>query len=175
MDKELKGYISTLQSTAAELQESINAANEKIDGVETELKASLTALRTDMETRLNEKIAADIAAATAMLQQQIDAISARIDNLESRVAALESTVEELINRIQNLRKDSGFDVTDKIDVAIFADGNAAEEISRSLAGFKDYIAAQTLARSVELEPLSEGSDAADVEWDEALVRIKVSR
>ncbi len=87
----------------------------------------------------------------------------------------EGTARELINRIQNLRKESGFDVTDKIDVAIFVDGKAAEDISRSLAGYKDYIAAQTLARSVELKPLSEGADAAEVEWDDAVVKISVSR
>ena len=40
---------------------------------------------------------------------------------------------------------------------------------------KDYIAAQTLARSVELKPLSEGADAAEVEWDDAVVKISVSR
>ena len=87
----------------------------------------------------------------------------------------EGTARELINRIQNLRKDSGFDVTDKIDVAIFADGKAAEEIRKSLAGFKEYIATQTLARTIALGPLSAAGDAAEVEWEDAVVKIKVKR
>ena len=56
----------------------------------------------------------------------------------------EGTARELINRIQNLRKDSGFDVTDKINVRIAAEGEAKAEIESSLASFGEYVAAQTL-------------------------------
>ena len=81
---------------------------------------------------------------------------------------------ELINRIQNLRKDSGFEVTDKIEVRIFADGAAREEIGSAMADYKDYIAAQTLALSITLvETAPEG--ALDVEWDDGAVRMVLSR
>ena len=76
--------------------------------------------------------------------------------------------------IQNLRKDSGFEVTDKIGVAIFADGAAYDDIAAALEGYKDYIAAQTLALSVTLgKDAPEG--AADVEWDEGSVKMVLSR
>ena len=87
----------------------------------------------------------------------------------------EGAARELINRIQNLRKSSGFDVTDKIDVKIYADGDDASDISGALSGFSDYIAAQTLSRSIELFPISEKGDAAEVEWGEAPVYISVAR
>ena len=87
----------------------------------------------------------------------------------------EGVARELINRIQNLRKSSGFDVTDKITVCIFAEGEAFEEISNSLANFADYVAAQTLALSVESAQLSEAGDAPEVEWNEGSIRIKVAR
>ena len=82
---------------------------------------------------------------------------------------------ELINRIQNLRKSSGFDVTDKIDVRIFAEGEDAEDISGALGVFSDYIAAQTLSRSISLGPVSEKGSAAEVEWNEKPIYIGVTR
>ena len=87
----------------------------------------------------------------------------------------EGVARELINRIQNLRKSSGFDVTDKINVCIFAEGEAYEEISSSLVNFAGYVAAQTLALSVESAQLSEAGDAPEVEWNEGSIRIMVAR
>ena len=84
----------------------------------------------------------------------------------------EGTARELINRIQNLRKDNGFDVTDKVDVLIVADGEDYKEIEASLADYKDYIASQTLALSVELSAEGEGSE---VEWNDGTIKIKVNR
>ena len=82
---------------------------------------------------------------------------------------------ELINRIQNLRKSSGFDVTDKIDVKIFADGQDGDEIASSLENFGAYVAAQTLALSVEKGSLDQAGDAPEVEWNDASIRISVAR
>jgi isoleucyl-tRNA synthetase len=87
----------------------------------------------------------------------------------------EGTARELINRIQNLRKSSGFDVTDKVTVTVYADGKDGEEIEASLAGFADYVAAQTLALSVTYASLSEAGDAPEVEWNDGFIRIKVTR
>ncbi|MCQ2147452.1 MAG: DUF5915 domain-containing protein, partial [Bacteroidales bacterium] len=85
----------------------------------------------------------------------------------------EGIARELINRIQNLRKDSGFDVTDKVSVTIAAEGADAEEIAASLSDYKAYVGSQTLAESVELVSSVEG--AADVEWNEGTIKIKVER
>ena len=69
----------------------------------------------------------------------------------------------------------GFDVTDKITVRIFADGNDLEEIAASLAGFAEYVGAQTLALSVECAPMAEAGEAPEVEWNEGVIRIDVTR
>ena len=84
----------------------------------------------------------------------------------------EGTARELINRIQNLRKDSGFEVTDKINVLIDG-GGFSQEIADSLASFSDYICAQTLALSISMSDSME--DASEVEWGEGAIRIKVKR
>ena len=86
----------------------------------------------------------------------------------------EGIARELVNRIQNIRKDSGFEVTDKVLVTIFADGNDYDEISYSLASYKDYLASQTLAVSVELVPIADApATAVEVEWSETPIKINV--
>ena len=78
--------------------------------------------------------------------------------------------------IQTLRKDSGFEVTDRIDTVIYADGAAAEEIRAALAEYADYVSAQTLSLSLEQRPLADApAGAAEVEWGEGTVRIQVQK
>ena len=84
----------------------------------------------------------------------------------------EGTARELVNRIQNIRKDSGFEVTDKVHVSIWAEGEALKEIADCLEEYRNYIAAQTLALSVELSAAKEG---AEVAWDEGSINIKATR
>ena len=69
----------------------------------------------------------------------------------------EGVARELINRIQNLRKDSGFEVTDKIEVIIFADGTVRDEVASALETYKNYVSAQTLALSIEVRRMRPGS------------------
>lgn len=87
----------------------------------------------------------------------------------------EGVARELINRIQNLRKDSCFDVTDKITAVIFADGSDGDEISSALDGFGDYVAAQTLASEVRVAPASESGNAPEVEWNDGHINILVEK
>ena len=88
----------------------------------------------------------------------------------------EGIARELINRIQNLRKDSGFEVTDKIEVIIFADGSVRDEIAAALSSYVEYVSAQTLALSIGVKDLEEASpEAVEVEWDEGALRIGLTR
>ncbi len=84
----------------------------------------------------------------------------------------EGTARELVNRIQNIRKDSGFEVTDKVHVSIWAEGEALKEITDCLEEYTNYIAAQTLALSVKLSSEKEGTEVA---WDEGSINIKAIR
>jgi isoleucyl-tRNA synthetase len=58
----------------------------------------------------------------------------------------EGIARELVNRIQNLRKDSGLEVTDRIRIQV----QESKEIARALSSNLDYICAEVLADSVEL-------------------------
>ena len=87
----------------------------------------------------------------------------------------EGFARELINRIQNLRKSSGFDVTDKINVKVYADGQDAADIADTLKDFGGYVAAQTLARNIEVHPSDERKDAVEVEWGEGKILINVEK
>ncbi|MBQ5894274.1 MAG: class I tRNA ligase family protein, partial [Rikenellaceae bacterium] len=83
----------------------------------------------------------------------------------------EGVARELINRIQNLRKDSGLEVTDKIAVEV----EALDELSESLAVFGEYVAQQVLA--VEIKAVAEpaGEFTATTDLDEKPLRIALSR
>ena len=99
-----------------------------------------------------------------------------LDIVQTPELVREGNARELIHPIQTLRKDSGFEITDRIDTVIYADGAAAEEIRAALAEHADYVSAQTLSRSLELRPLAEApQDAAEVEWGDGAIRITVKR
>lgn len=88
----------------------------------------------------------------------------------------EGVARELIHPIQNLRKESGFDVTDRIKTVIYAEGADYEEIKSALAEYSDYISGQTLSLSLALKPLSEAAETAfTVEWGDSSIRIDVTK
>ena len=85
----------------------------------------------------------------------------------------EGLSRELVNRIQNLRKGAGFEVTDRIDTVVYADDPSLED---ALGVYSDYVKAQTLSRTLRLAPASEApADAAEVEWTEGNIKITVKR
>ena len=84
----------------------------------------------------------------------------------------EGIAREFINRVQNLRKDKGFEVTDRIDLKVL---NHAS-IQPSLINNKDYICAEILAASLELVERLDGEDAVEVEVDDdILTRISITK
>ena len=83
----------------------------------------------------------------------------------------EGIARELINRIQNIRKDSGFEATDKIRVEI----EQQEFVLPALKSFADYIASQTLAVEIEGVPSPSGEFVVESEVDEQPVRIAVTK
>ena len=103
-------------------------------------------------------------------------LTVALDIVQTPELVLEGTARELIHPIQNLRKESGFELTDRISTEIFADGAARETISKALDAFGDYVASQTLSTSLELKPLSEApASAATVAWDDESIKINLNR
>ncbi|MFZ4670800.1 MAG: isoleucine--tRNA ligase [Flavobacterium sp.] len=81
----------------------------------------------------------------------------------------EGIARELVNRIQNLRKDSGFDVTDKIKVYIQNNDTLAKAIKEN----ENYIKSETLTETLVLE--SEVKNGSEIEFDEIKTRILISK
>lgn len=74
----------------------------------------------------------------------------------------EGIAREFVNRIQNIRKDSGFDVTDKIRIEILKN----DEINCAIEQYAEYIGQQTLAVDVKLVDQIDKSLSREVEIDE---------
>ena len=83
----------------------------------------------------------------------------------------EGVARELVNRIQNIRKEAGFEVTDKIRVEI----EATPEVEASLAQFAAYVGQQTLAVEVKAAAAPAGAVVVASELDEQPLQIAVTR
>lgn len=83
----------------------------------------------------------------------------------------EGIAREFVNRIQNLRKEKGFEVTDKIIVHI-GENEFVNEAVRRHAG---YIGSQTLATEVKLVQSLSGSSVDEVDIDEVIVKVAIRK
>jgi isoleucyl-tRNA synthetase len=81
----------------------------------------------------------------------------------------EGIARDFVNRVQNLRKDMGLEVLDKIGIEVEKDG---EVVTTALTQFKDYISTEVQALSLELK--DKVADAAEVDMDEFVLRVKIS-
>ena len=81
----------------------------------------------------------------------------------------EGVARELINRIQNIRKDNGYEITDKIVVKI----EALDQINDAVKDFSQYIAQQTLA--TEISVVDKLDNPIELDFDDYKVNIFVSK
>ncbi|MEI6865222.1 isoleucine--tRNA ligase [Flavicella sp.] len=81
----------------------------------------------------------------------------------------EGVARELINRIQNLRKDSGFEVTDKIQLKIEYNAVLKEAVLEN----EDYIKRETLTSSLEFAALI--SEGVEIEFDDIKSKLLISK
>jgi len=79
----------------------------------------------------------------------------------------EGMARELINRIQNLRKDTGLEITDRISVTI----SPANGVKQAVDAFADYIKTQVLADSISVAD----NDGAEIDIDDTKVSIKIEK
>ena len=81
----------------------------------------------------------------------------------------EGIARELVNRIQNIRKISGFDITDKIDVYIAS----CDETDKAVEEYRDYMARQVLANTFEISENPIGENVHELDFDTFKVTIKI--
>ena len=81
----------------------------------------------------------------------------------------EGVARELVNRIQNMRKDSGFEVTDTINVQLQKDGIIEDAVADNIT----YIKTETLTAALELAEVVK--DGVDVEFDDVTTKLLITK
>ncbi|MBI5661990.1 MULTISPECIES: isoleucine--tRNA ligase [Ignavibacterium] len=86
-----------------------------------------------------------------------EGVTVAIDTELNEKLIEEGLAREFVNRVQNMRKDAGFDVTDKINISFT--GNA--ELVKAIINFSDYISNETLAEKLISEKITDGGFRQD--------------
>ena len=81
----------------------------------------------------------------------------------------EGIARELVNRIQNIRKSNGYEITDKIAIEI----ESRPEIETAVQEYASYIGTQTLATSVEIKTVVD--NATELDFEDYIVKIKIEK
>ena len=82
----------------------------------------------------------------------------------------EGLARELVNRIQNLRKSSGFEITDKVNITLAS----SAEMDGAVEAYQEYIKSQVLANNLVItaEPIS---DATSLDFEDFTLAVKVEK
>lgn len=100
-----------------------------------------------------------------------DKLTVALDMTLTEALLQEGLVRELVNRVQNQRKDQGFEVTDNILLEIKAEG----DLKAAIDSFKEYIETETLG-NIRLDNELSGSDIIDNELIENVaVQFRISK
>ncbi len=128
MDTELKGYISDLQTTAADLQSQIDDPNTEIENVKKEIGDEIDALEQSLLNKL-DNLKATLEGELATIKANIETLKAKDTELEDSIAALETYVDTQLQGTKDWAN------------ATFATLAQYEEIQGTIAGIKGDIAA----------------------------------
>jgi len=94
-------------------------------------------------------------------------ITVALDVVITQELKNEGIARELVNRIQNLRKDSGFEVTDRVNVKIQKEKQLEAAIMQNL----DYIKQETLTEGLQFE--DEISNGVEIAFDDIVSRLQI--
>jgi isoleucyl-tRNA synthetase len=98
-----------------------------------------------------------------------DVLTVALDVTVTPELVSEGNARELVNRIQKIRKDSGYELTDRILVQV----TEHSELKQSIAQFNTYICAEILADKLELVP--ELHDGTEIEVNEIPLKVFVTK
>ena len=98
-----------------------------------------------------------------------DSLTVALDVTVSPELVSEGNARELVNRIQKIRKDNGYELTDRILVRVTEN----DELKNSIARFNSYICAEILADELELVP--ELANGTEIEVNDIPLRVFVSK
>jgi len=167
--KKIKPNFKTLGPRYGKLMKSISSAisQMKPDDIDRFEKEGSYSIKVDSQNiTLNwddlEILSEDI---PGWLVASDDNITVALDITVTDNLRYEGIAREFINRIQNYRKESGFDVTDKIKITI----QKHEYIDEAIIRHKEYIVSQTLARDIALVENLDRNNSRQVEIDDDIV------
>jgi isoleucyl-tRNA synthetase len=81
----------------------------------------------------------------------------------------EGVARELVKRIQNIRKESNFEITDRIVVEL----TRSEQTDKAVVDFADYISTQVLAN--EIKTVDHIEDGVEIDFDDYKIYLKVQK
>jgi isoleucyl-tRNA synthetase len=97
-----------------------------------------------------------------------DGIIVALDITLTNELKKEGIARDFVNRVQNLRKDMGLEVLDKIAIEVQRD---SDEINTALIDFAEYIRTETQAFTLEVK--TQVSDGVDVEMEDSVLKVKI--
>lgn len=156
-------YMKQISARVAEMEQSDIFDFEKRGGCEWNIDGEKIVLGMEDVEILSEDIPGWLVANEGRLTVALDV------NVTKELKE-EGIARELINRIQNLRKESDFDVTDKISLEI----GRHEEITEAVEHFEAYISSQVLAEKITLTDTRD-EQAKEVEIDEIRTFIRIEK
>ena len=148
MDTELGGYISALQTTAADLQSQIDATNAEIENVKKEMGNEIDAVEQSLLNNLND-LKTTLEGELATIKANIEALKAKDTELEGKITTLETHVN---NQLQ---------ATEDWVNATFATLAQYQEVQTTIAGIKSDITAINTAMA-DLETRINNKIATDI-------------
>ena len=83
----------------------------------------------------------------------------------------EGIAREIVNRIQNIRKDKDFDITDRIKVEISSNANSDAAIDE----YNEYISKQVLADELKIADTSNATDKIELDMDDYKLFVIVTK
>ncbi|HEV3325828.1 MAG TPA: DUF5915 domain-containing protein, partial [Puia sp.] len=98
-----------------------------------------------------------------------NALTVALDVTVTPELAREGNAREFVNRIQKIRKDNGYDLTDRILVKV----TDVPALKDSLTVFNEYICTEILADSIEL--VKEPTNGTEIEVNDILLKVFVTK
>ncbi|MGB1040942.1 MAG: DUF5915 domain-containing protein, partial [Flavobacteriales bacterium] len=151
---ENKRYMKDIGSFCGQLKDEQINELEKNKGAELELGGEKVFLDID-----NFEISTDDI--PGWLIANSGAITVALDTALNQNLVNEGIARELVNRIQNLRKESDFEVTDRINIELTGD----EEIEKAIKENNDYICQETLTENIKFSNNLNENNATKLDFD----------
>ncbi len=98
-----------------------------------------------------------------------DSLTVALDVTVTPELINEGNARELVNRIQKIRKDNGYELTDRIAVQVTEN----QDLNQSIAQFNNYICAEILADTLEL--VSELPNGTEIEVNDISLKVFVTK